>query len=121
MRRTDAGNGVAEHRDNLAFVREVSHPNLFVLVDNGHSLLAGEDPVESLSVAGKHLGYVQVDDTNGETHSHLPLFDGVLTPQLLESFMSNLVELGYEGSVGIEIPGLPNMSAARKELLNWTY
>ena len=114
------GTVLSNDRDNLRFVREASHPNLFVLIDNGHSLLAGEDPVESISAAGNNLGYIQVDDTNGKTHSHLPLYDGVLTRQQLALFMSKLVEVGYEGSVGIEIPGLENMTTARKELLNWT-
>ncbi len=114
------GTLVPNDRDNLRFIREASHPNLYVLVDNGHSLLAAEDPVESLRAAGKHLGYVQLDDTNGETHSHVPLFSGVLTRQRLSHFMSKLVEMGYEGSVGIEIPGLQPMSTAREELSTWT-
>lgn len=114
------GTVLPNDRENLAFVQEVSHPNLYVLIDNGHSLLAGEDPVESLSAAGNRLGYVQIDDTNGKTHSHLPLYDGVLTRSQLELFMSKLVEVGYDGPVGIEIPGLEVMSAARNELLKWT-
>ena len=83
-------------------------------------MLAGDDPVASVSAAGSQLGYVQLDDTNGKTHSHVPLFTGVLTPQRLERFMSKLVEIGYEGSVGIEIPGLEPMRIAREELSTWT-
>lgn len=114
------GTFLGNDKETLQFVRETSHPNLFVLVDTGHSLLSGENPVESISAAGKHLGYVQIDDTNGERHSHVPLFDGVLTRGQLRSFMAQLLELDYAGTVGIEIPGIRNMRRAREEISHWT-
>lgn len=96
-------------QSTLDFIKSVDHPNLYLLFDIGHAQMSNEDPTAALHLAGERLAYVHLDDNNGKDDLHLALTDGVQTKQSLKSFFSALVDIGYEGTISLEIhPTLPN-------------
>jgi len=93
----------------LDFIRDIGHPNLYLLFDLGHAQISKEDPAEVLPLAGDRLGYVHLDDNDGERDLHLPLTDGIQTEESLERFFKTLAEIGYNGSLSLEMmPTLPD-------------
>lgn len=94
----------------LGFLRQVDHPNLYLLLDLGHAQMGeGEDPVAAIESAGSRLGYVHLDDNDGRGDLHLALLDGVLTEQTLRRTFGALDEVGYGGAVSLELsPQLPD-------------
>ena len=91
----------------LAFLREVAHPNLFLLLDIGHALMTDEDVPVAIGDAGPLLGYVHLDDNDGVGDLHLALLDGKLTPPSLRATFDALKEHGYDGRASLELhPGL---------------
>ncbi|MEZ4863193.1 MAG: sugar phosphate isomerase/epimerase [Caldilineaceae bacterium] len=103
----------------LAYVREIGHPNLYLLFDIGHAQLSGEDPVASIHAAGDRLGYVHLDDNDGQGDLHWALLDGLLTRATLRETLAALDEVGYSGGVSLELsPQLPDPRAAIQQ--SWT-
>ena len=93
----------------LDFIREVNHPNLYLLFDIGHAQISGEDPVEWLPKAGDRLLYVHLDDNDGKEDLHLPLTEGVQSREDLEALFRVLNDMNYQGPVSLELhPHLPN-------------
>lgn len=93
----------------LAYLRDVGHPNLYLLLDIGHAQMTNEDAPAAIANAGPLLGYVHLDDNDGEGDLHLALFDGVLTPESLRATFVALKEHGYSGRASLELhPKLPN-------------
>jgi sugar phosphate isomerase/epimerase len=91
----------------LAFLREVAHPNLYLLLDIGHAQMTDEYVPAAIGDAGSLLGYVHLDDNDGVGDLHLALLDGVLTPASLRATFDALKEHGYDGRVSLELhPGL---------------
>lgn len=96
-------------QSTLDFIREVDHPNLYLLFDLGHAQISKEDPAKLLPLAGDRLLYVHLDDNDGVNDLHLPLIEGVQSRKDLESLFKVLVELNYQGPVSLELhPHLPN-------------
>ncbi len=92
-----------------AFLRDVGHPNLFLLLDIGHAQMSGEDPAAVISNAGLLLGYVHLDDNDGSRDLHLGLTDGILTEAVLSDTIAALRDIGYRGGLSLELhPGLPD-------------
>lgn len=97
----------------LDFVRNVAHPNLFLLYDSGHIQMRDEDPARVIEQAGAHLGYVHLDDNDGVGDLHWALCDGVMTEDTLERTFAALAAIGYKGPVSLELsPALPDPVAA---------
>ncbi len=93
----------------IAFLREVGHPNLFLLLDIGHAQMSGEDPAAVISDAGPLLGYVHLDDNDGSRDLHLGLTDGILTEAVLVDCIAALRNIAYRGNLSLELhPGLPD-------------
>jgi sugar phosphate isomerase/epimerase len=93
----------------LDFLKEVGHPNLYLLFDIGHAQMSGEDAGEAIRSAGSRLGYVHLDDNDGVGDLHLSLTDGVLTEAGLQMAFEALMEAGYDGAVSLELsPRLPD-------------
>ncbi len=93
----------------IAFLRDVGHPNLFLLLDIGHAQMSGEDPASVISDAGPLLGYVHLDDNDGSRDLHLGLTDGMLTEAVLTDSFAALRDIGYRGGLSLELhPGLPD-------------
>ena len=97
------GRALGTAAEALRFVETVGNDNLYTLIDLGHCLLTGEDPARAVRDAGERLGYVHIDDNDGRADCHWPLFQGVLTPSVLESTLDALLSTGYSGPVAIEL------------------
>lgn len=97
------GRALSTAADALRFVETTNHPNLYCLLDLGHCLLTGEDPAAAVRSAGSRLGYVHMDDNDGQTDRHWPLFQGVLTSSVFEAMLEALDSVRYEGPLAIEL------------------
>ncbi|MDE3259450.1 MAG: sugar phosphate isomerase/epimerase [Gemmatimonadota bacterium] len=107
----------------IAYLREIGHPNLFLLLDIGHAQMSGEDATEVISDAGPLLGYVHLDDNDGSRDLHLGLTDGILTEAALADTVSALADIGYRGNLSLELhPELPDpldaLGRSREIVLN---
>ena len=87
----------------LEFVRDIAHPNLYLLLDIGHLLITGEDPEGVIAAAGDRLGYVHFDDNDGDDDLHLSLLDGVMTQDFLDSTFAALADIDYDSAVSLEL------------------
>jgi sugar phosphate isomerase/epimerase len=74
-----------------------------LLLDVGHCLLSGEDAAACLRQAGERLGYVHLDDNDGISDLHWPLFAGRLTRMQLADTIAALSEIGYRGALALEL------------------
>ena len=93
----------------LEFVRDIAHPDLYLLLDVGHLLITGEDPVGVIESAADRLGYVHLDDNDGVRDLHLGLLDGIMTRGSLGDAFAALGRVGYGGAVSLELsPDLPD-------------
>ena len=87
----------------LDYLEEIGHPNLYLLFDIGHAQMANEDPADMIALAGDRLGYVHLDDNDGEEDLHLGLCDGVLTREVLRSTFAALLSVNYAGNMSLEL------------------
>jgi sugar phosphate isomerase/epimerase len=87
----------------LGFLRAVGHANLYLLFDIGHAQMSKENPAAAIRAAGSQLGYVHLDDNDGEEDLHLGLTDGVLTEEVLQQTFAALAGIGYDGEVSLEL------------------
>ena len=87
----------------LDFVRATEHSNVYLLLDIGHAQMSDEDISVSIDRAGDRLGYVHLDDNDGENDLHLSLTDGVLTKDVLRQTFTALAELDYAGGISLEL------------------
>ena len=98
----------------LAFLRRLGHANLYLLLDIGHAQMTGdtspsEDLPTAIADAGPLLGYVHLDDNDGQGDLHLALHDGILTEQALRGAFDALRQAGYSGRASLELhPNLPD-------------
>jgi sugar phosphate isomerase/epimerase len=81
------GSALARADDTLAWIRASGHANLRLLLDVGHCLIAGEDPLASVVLGGSLLGYVHFDDNDGKSDLHWPLLHGRLTESILHNVL----------------------------------
>ena len=101
--------------ETLSFIQDVSHPNLYLLLDIGHAQISGEDPSDAIIRAGDRLGYVHFDDNDGVDDLHLSLCDGILTDEMIRTTINTLRETGYRGGVSLELKdALPDPIGAIK-------
>ena len=97
----------------LEYLSHLNHPNLYLLLDTGHLQIAREDPAAVIAAAGDRLGYVHLDDNDGEADLHWPLLAGVLTEEALAATFAALALSPYDGPASIELsPQLSNPGAA---------
>jgi sugar phosphate isomerase/epimerase len=102
----------------LAYLRELDHPNLYLLIDSGHLQISNENPVQTIAAAGAQLGYVHLDDNDGKNDLHWALGDGVLTRDTLTDTLRALTTSTYTGPVSLELhPQLPDPKAALEQSL----
>jgi hydroxypyruvate isomerase len=79
----------------VALVEAVHHPNVRLQLDQYHSAMAGEDPLECLHAHLPLIAHVQIADVPGR---HEPGTGS----QPIEAFLDDLDRVGYEGFVGLE-------------------
>ena len=97
----------------LDYLADLGHPNLYLLLDSGHLQISKEDPATVIDAAGDRLGYVHLDDNDGEDDLHWSLLDGVLTENELEAIFAALERSPYTGPVSLELnPNLPDPTTA---------
>lgn len=87
----------------LDYLRDLSHPNLYLLFDIGHAQLSNEEIHASIIAAGPLLGYVHLDDNDGQDDLHWGLLDGVMTKPSLQSAFDALEQIGYSGPASLEL------------------
>jgi sugar phosphate isomerase/epimerase len=87
----------------LDWLGALAHPNLFLLLDAGHCLISGEDAAAVVRRAGPRLGYVHLDDNDGQGDVHWPLLTGRLTRDGLVTLLAALREVEYRGGVALEL------------------
>jgi sugar phosphate isomerase/epimerase len=103
----------------LDYLATIGHPNLYLVFDIGHALMANENPADMIRLAGDRLGYVHLDDNDGENDLHLGLYDGVMTEDVLKAMFVALDELGYGSHVSLELkPDIPQPLDALKRSRN---
>ncbi len=103
------GRALPTAADTLQFVRDIAHPNLYLLLDIGHLLMTSENPDGVIASAEDRLGYVHLDDNDGVGDLHLSLLDGVMTQDFLDSTFAALEGIGYDSAVSLELnPDLPD-------------
>ena len=76
---------------------------LFLLLDVGHCLISGEDAGAVVRKAGARLGYVHLDDNDGQGDVHWPLLTGRLTRRDLEELVLALRESDYRSGLALEL------------------
>jgi sugar phosphate isomerase/epimerase len=97
----------------LDYLEGLSHPNLYLLLDTGHLQMSKEDPAAVIASASERLGYVHLDDNDGEGDLHWSLLDGVLTEEALSATFTALGPSPYTGPASLELnPNLPDPAAA---------
>jgi sugar phosphate isomerase/epimerase len=98
----------------LAWLEQVGHANLALLLDVGHCLLSGEAPAGVVRQAGPRLGYVHLDDNDGVSDLHWPLLTGRLTRAMLAATVAALRETGYSGGLALELRAADSEAALRQ-------
>ena len=94
----------------------VGHPNLALLLDIGHCLISREEPADVVRRAGSRLGYVHLDDNDGQGDLHWPLLTGRLTRDGLRELGAALRSVGYRGPLSLELnPANADPVAALRE------
>lgn len=102
------GTALPTASETLEFIRRAGHQNLYILVDTGHLQMSGEEPASAILNAADRLGYMHFDDNDGLSDLHWALLDGVMTEESLDATLQALAEIGYQGSLSLELnPGLP--------------
>lgn len=97
----------------LEYLSRLNHPNLYLLLDTGHLQMSKEDPATVIAAAGDQLGYVHLDDNDGEGDLHWPLLEGVLTEEALTATFTALALSSYTGPTSLELsPQLSDPVAA---------
>ena len=107
------GTPLATVAATLGFLREIDHPNLQLLFDIGHAQMSKEEPTAAIVAAGPLLGYLHLDDNDGEADLHLGLTDGEMTVESLGRALSAVVASPYAGPASLELhPELADPAAA---------
>jgi sugar phosphate isomerase/epimerase len=97
------GRALATAARTLAWLADIGHANLGLLLDVGHCLITGEDAADVVRRAGPRLAYLHLDDNDGAGDLHWPLLTGRLTHQHLDDLAAALWEMGYDGETALEL------------------
>lgn len=99
----------------LALCNEVALPNLGVILDYGHALIAGENPAESAALLNRYnrLFHIHLSDNYCKTDDDM-LIGGTTLWRTLE-FFYQLQEIGYDGYYVLDIwpPRMDGIEATR--------
>lgn len=102
----------------LALCQEAALPNLGVILDYGHALIAGENPAESAILLNryKRLFHIHLSDNYCKTDDDM-LIGSVTLWRTLEFFW-HLQQLGYDGYYVLDIwpPRMDGVEATKKSV-----
>jgi sugar phosphate isomerase/epimerase len=87
----------------LDWLAALGHPNLYLLLDIGHCQITKESPRAIIERAADRLGYVHLDDNDGQSDLHWPLLHGVMQEQDLKETITALKQAKYVGGVCLEL------------------
>ena len=90
------GYALGDYTETMRLLDAANSDGLHALLDLGHLLLTGEDPAETVRMLGDRLGYVHVDDNDGQSDVHYGLLEGVLSERTLFSFLDALDASSYD-------------------------
>jgi D-psicose/D-tagatose/L-ribulose 3-epimerase len=93
---------IVSTEDMLEMIREIGSPSIRPMLDFYHLHLEGEDPLQAIRRLGKDLAYVHFVDARLANRSRQMLGKGELP---LDTILSTLVEIGYNGWLCVEIWG----------------
>jgi len=100
------GRALSTAKATLDWLKQLAHPNLFLLLDVGHCLITEENAAELIHQAGNRLGYIHFDDNDGVGDLHWPLLTGKLTEASLRATLEAASRTGYRGPLALELnPG----------------
>jgi sugar phosphate isomerase/epimerase len=97
------GRALGTASDTLAFITQINHSNLYLLLDSGHIQMSGEDSSDIILKAGSKLGYVHLDDNDGQNDLHESLLDGVMEMEDLKKIFKALRQIDYSGAISLEL------------------
>ena len=97
------GFALGDYTETMQMLDAANSDGLYALLDLGHLLLTGEDPAATIRMLGDRLGYVHVDDNDGQSDVHYGLLEGVLSEHALHGFLDAFAESKYDGPLAIEI------------------
>ncbi len=97
------GSALPTASEVMSLLRQIDHPNLYLLLDVGHALLSKEKPWEVIAAAGDRVGYVQMNDNDGKKDRHWALLDGRITSDDLKQTIEALNQAGYKGTLGLQL------------------
>jgi sugar phosphate isomerase/epimerase len=97
------GRALARAETALAWLNEIAHDNLFLLLDIGHCLMTAEDAGDVVRQAARRVGYIHCDDNDGVRDLHWPLLTGRLTSDGLHSLGAALRSVDYRGPLTLEL------------------
>jgi len=86
----------------LELLGELGHPALGVCLDTSHANLQGLDVVEVVRELGRSVIATHISDNDGSGDQHrTPGYGKIDWPRVVDA----LADVGYEGSLNLEIPG----------------
>jgi sugar phosphate isomerase/epimerase len=97
------GRALAAAGQTLAWLEDVGHANLGLLLDVGHCLISEEAAADVARQAGSRLAYLHLDDNDGVSDLHWPLLKGRLTRKTLEDLAATLRDVAYRGGMALEL------------------
>ena len=86
--------------DLLSMIEYVDHPLFHAVWDTGHANMQEMPQNEALRILGNHVKALHVHDNQGNRDEHLTPFLGTLN---LDSLMSGLLDIGYNGYFTFEV------------------
>jgi sugar phosphate isomerase/epimerase len=81
----------------LLLVNEIDRPNMGLTLDVGHMLMSGENPGQSIAMAGKKLFGIQLNDGYTRLAAEDGLMFGSVHPSMALEIMYQLKRIGYQG------------------------
>ncbi len=90
--------------NGIAFMDDIDHPSIRLLLDTYHMTLEGENPCAAIRNADERVGYIHFADTN-----RLPPGQGEIN---FSAILQTLSEIGYSGFITAEIKPVPDDATA---------
>jgi len=91
--------------DIMKLINGIGRRNVGVTLDTSHANMCRQDIPEMIQCFGKHLIATHISDNDGSGDQHRVPGDGTID---WPSVMKALKEIGYDGTLNLEIPGARN-------------
>lgn len=81
----------------LLLVKEIDRPNMGLTLDVGHMLMSGENPAQSISMVGKRLFGIQLNDGYTRLAAEDGMMFGSIHPSMALEIIYQLRRIGFSG------------------------